>query len=239
MAFAQLCLLLSNLSVSPERSQFRRYETIVLTCAAKSTGWMVRRNTSLHLNQKCQFGWGVPTESSCSIDTAYPSDSGAYWCENDRGERSNAVNLTVSISPVILESPVYPVTEGDAVTLRCSFKEEHQSSSNFSANFYKDGEFVGEGTGGRMVLTPISKSEEGFYTCEDSSRKIMSARSWLAVRAKVNPPEDPPTAAEDPPHFIWIRIIAGSLIFILHAVIFLLCLCSIRRWARGRAAARK
>ncbi|XP_024144219.1 low affinity immunoglobulin gamma Fc region receptor II-b isoform X2 [Oryzias melastigma] len=238
MEFAQLCLILSSLTVSPERSQFRHYETIILSCAANSTGWMVRRNTSYHFSQKCQFGWGVPKESSCKIDTAYPSDSGAYWCENNHGGCSNVVNLTVTASPLILESPVHPVTEGDSVTLRCSYKDERliSSTSNFSTNFYKDGQLIGEEKEGRMVITIISMSAEGFYSCEDPSRGKTSEKSWVGVRARVIPPEDPPT---DPPHFLWIRIAAGALIFILYAVILLLCLCSIRRWARGRAAARK
>ncbi|XP_020567116.1 Fc receptor-like A isoform X1 [Oryzias latipes] len=229
MEVAQLCLMLSTLSISPERSQFRRYETIFLNCEANSTGWTVKRNTSMRFNQNCQYGWGIPEESSCRIDTAYPSDTGVYWCQNDHGECSNVVNVTVTESPVIMESPPYGVTEGDSVTLRCSYKEEHQdsSTSNFSANFYQDGEFLEEGKEGRMVLTSISRSSEGFYTCEHSSRRKMSAKSWLAVKAKVKLPEAPPTP--DPPHIIWIRITAGVMVFVLHITVFLLCLYTYRR----------
>uniref|UniRef100_A0A8C7XW04 Ig-like domain-containing protein n=1 Tax=Oryzias sinensis TaxID=183150 RepID=A0A8C7XW04_9TELE len=234
-----LCLRtsFSTLSISPERSQFRRYEIIFLNCAANSTGWTVKRNTSLHFNQNCQYGWGIPGESSCRIDTAYPSDTGVYWCENDHGECSNVVNVTVTESPVIMESPPYGVTEGDSVTLRCSYKDEHQgsSTSNFSANFYQDGEFIREEEEGRMVLTSISQSSEGFYSCEHSSRRKMSTKSWLAVKGKsaVQLPEAPPTI--DSPHIIWIRITAGVMVFVLHIMVFLLCLYTYRSWARGNA----
>uniref|UniRef100_A0A3P9LIZ2 Ig-like domain-containing protein n=1 Tax=Oryzias latipes TaxID=8090 RepID=A0A3P9LIZ2_ORYLA len=248
MALASLCLLLSTLSISPERSQFRRYDTIVLSCApphASSTGWTVKRNTSKHFNQKCQYGWGTPRESSCKIDTAYPSDTGVYWCENDHGECSNVVNVTVTESPVIMESPPYGVTEGDSVTLRCSYKEEHQgsSTSNFNANFYKDGELIGKEEEGRMVLTSISQSSEGFYSCEHPSKGKVSTKSWLAVKEKVHPtsmaatptssPSSSPTSS--PTLMFHPMMICSALLFILYSIPSICCVYKYRKWAKVRA----
>ncbi|XP_045919983.1 sialoadhesin-like [Micropterus dolomieu] len=113
----------------------------------------------------------------CIIDNAFASDSGKYWCEAGGGERSNTVNITVTAGPVILESPVLPVMEGEAVTLSCRQKK----MSSLDAHFYKDGLLIGNSSTGNMTIHNVSKSDEGLYKCNISGAGE-SPESRLAVR---------------------------------------------------------
>ncbi|XP_078147981.1 low affinity immunoglobulin gamma Fc region receptor III-like [Centroberyx gerrardi] len=182
MEFTPVCLLLSCLHVSPDSSQLFRYDSVSLSCSDRlnSSGWRVRRNTSDGGVRLCSSGWGVASSgSACTIRNAYPSDSGVYWCESREGERSNSVSITVTDRAVILESPVRPVMEGDAVTLRC---RTQTTPSNLPADFYKDGFLIGTGSAGEMTIHSVSKSDEGLYKCQ--SHLGESPESWLAVQTK-------------------------------------------------------
>ncbi len=92
-------LCVACLRVSPDRSQFFRYNSISLSCEdqLKSTGWKVKRNTSGGGVRACSSGWGsISSGSTCIIRNIYPPDSGVYWCESEDGERSNGVNITIT-----------------------------------------------------------------------------------------------------------------------------------------------
>ncbi|XP_028973666.2 high affinity immunoglobulin gamma Fc receptor I isoform X1 [Esox lucius] len=141
----------ASLLISPDRSQFFEYESVSLRCEIKgnSTEWTLKRYTSTgkHLGSVINY----------KIETAKTSDSGEYWCESTSGEQSNTVNITVHGGHVILESPALPVTERHSVTLRCRLK----TTSNITADFYKDGSFIKTESTGELTIPAVS----GFYKC--------------------------------------------------------------------------
>ncbi|KAM9426161.1 Fc receptor-like protein 5 [Pholidichthys leucotaenia] len=189
MQVTQLCLMLTCLQVSPDRSQFFRYDSVSLTCEdqANSTGWKVKRKTSEGGVRSCTSGWGsISSSSTCIIGNIYPTDSGLYWCEYGN-ERSNTVNIIVTDRLVILDSPATPIPEGTTVTLRC---KELAETPNHIFNFYKDGHSISTNSTGKMIIHSITKSDEGLYKCSISGGEE-SLSSWLAVDA-------PPTSSTAP-----------------------------------------
>ncbi|XP_015257646.1 PREDICTED: Fc receptor-like protein 5 [Cyprinodon variegatus] len=186
MQVTPLCLMLTCLKVSPDRSQFFRYESISLSCEdpLNSTDWKVKRNTSDGGVRLCSSGWGFASAGfSCIIGNTYPKDTGVYWCESDGQERSNVVNITITDRRVILESPTMPVPEGTVVVLRCKAKTD---SSKHRYNFYKDGRIIMSNTSGEISIFSASRSDEGLYTC-GASGLGESEGSWLTVLAPVSP----------------------------------------------------
>ncbi len=87
---------------------------------------------------------------------------------------------TCSDGPVILESPVLPVMEGNTVTLSC---REKKTSSNITADFYKDGHIIARSSTGNLTIHKVSKSNEGLYKCNISDAGE-SVESWLTVRGE-------------------------------------------------------
>ncbi|CAK6979236.1 low affinity immunoglobulin gamma Fc region receptor II-b-like, partial [Scomber scombrus] len=149
--------LFADVRIVPSRLQLFEYECVSFTCegSAGSVGWKVRNNKGViktNPNVTCNY----------CIDVAFESDSGEYWCEGEEGQRSNAVQITVTAGSVVLESPVLPVMEGEAVTLHCRIKT---TSSNITADFYKDGIFIKTESTGNMTIQSVSKSNEGLYKC--------------------------------------------------------------------------
>ncbi|XP_070785868.1 Fc receptor-like protein 5 [Enoplosus armatus] len=200
MQLTPFCLVLCEssyaacLRVSPDRSQFFRYDSISLSCEdpLNSTGWKVKRKTSEGGVRPCSSGWGSSSSgSTCIIGNTYPSDSGLYWCESVDGERSNAVNITITDRTVVLESPALPVSEGAAVTLRCK-PETHSSDHMF--NFYKYGRCIGSSSTGEMTIHSASKSDVGLYKCSIPGGGE-SVGSWLAVEAALPSSSSPPAAS--------------------------------------------
>ncbi|XP_064816876.1 low affinity immunoglobulin gamma Fc region receptor II-b-like, partial [Oncorhynchus masou masou] len=182
----------ASLSISPDRSQFFKFESVSLSCEVQgnSAGWRVVRNTSRGILSECNTDWGKQQGSSCNV-SLITSHSGVYWCESGSGQHSHAVNITVHAGAVILESPALPVTEGDSVTLRC----RHQvTPSDLTAVFYKDGSLIRAETTGEMTIPAVSKSDEGLYKC--SSSKGESPESWMTVTATT---PRPPTPSSSPP----------------------------------------
>ncbi|XP_062305942.1 basement membrane-specific heparan sulfate proteoglycan core protein-like [Osmerus eperlanus] len=174
-----------SLSVSTNRSQHLVSDSVSLSCELKgnSTGWTLRRYTGRELYTVCSSVKGSTTGSTYRIQSLNKIHSGVFWCESGSGEYSNAVNITVHVVPVILESPVHPVTEGDSVTLRCRHKTPPSSPK---VDFYKDGNLIRNETTGEMTIPAVSQSDEGLYKCTYSDREE-SPQSWLLVRGSVLP----------------------------------------------------
>lgn len=84
---------------------------------------------------------------------------------------------------MILESPVVPVREGDAVTLRCTSRAT--SSANLAADFYKDGLLIGRSSTGDLTLRNVCEADQGFYKCNITGAGE-SPDSWLAVRGEMS-----------------------------------------------------
>ncbi|XP_011485500.1 uncharacterized protein LOC105356317 [Oryzias latipes] len=227
MAITSLCITLAVLSIRPNRSQFFQYDSFAVSCTADSSGWTVKRNTSVHVDQECHRSGGVPGESLCVIEMAYPSDTGVYWCENERGRSSNAVSISVTYAGVILESPPHPLTDGDNVTLSCFYKTETRrtATSDFTANFYKNGVLLGSGAAGRMILTAVSRSDEGLYRCEHPDGEE-SEESWLTVRDRAQ------CGAAAPPLMSRTKLLISSLLFIFYNVFLILFFLKYRLWTR-------
>ncbi|KAK2863493.1 hypothetical protein Q5P01_003026 [Channa striata] len=142
-----------------------------------------------HMSE-CGDGWGRPNGPSCIISMSLTWDSGAYWCESKEGATSNRINITVSGTPVILQSPVLPVMEGQNVSLHCQTKSP---PSELLADFYKDGSLIGTEPTGHMTIHHVTKSDEGVYKCHISSRGE-SPPGWIYVTEKPTTPP-PPTSS--------------------------------------------
>ncbi|XP_035849830.1 low affinity immunoglobulin gamma Fc region receptor II-like isoform X7 [Sander lucioperca] len=179
----------ASLTVSPSRSQMFRGQSVSLSCEEddSSAGWTLRRNTTRENRAECK-DWGKPADSSCILSAIIPLDSGVYWCESREGATSNSINITVTGGPVILQSPVLPVMEGEDLTLYCKTKK----SSNLSADFYKDGSFIRTEPAGHMTIHHVSRSDEGLYKCYISSDGE-SPPSWVSVTGKPTIPPPPPS----------------------------------------------
>ncbi|XP_039679471.1 high affinity immunoglobulin gamma Fc receptor I-like [Perca fluviatilis] len=165
--------------VVPNRQQHFEYESIVVSCEGLEglTGWRVMRKIQ-GVTTTCSSTWSTST-GPCKINNAFPAiDIGEYWCEMGV-KKSNTVNITVTVGSVILESPVLPVMEGEAVTLSCRQK---QTSTNLTTQFFKDGHLMEKSSTGIMTIHSVSKSFEGLYKCRNSGAGE-SPESWLAVRA--------------------------------------------------------
>ncbi|XP_043114504.1 Fc receptor-like protein 3 [Puntigrus tetrazona] len=167
-----------SLRVSPSRTQHFTSDSLSLSCEDQSNSnvWRVRRYTDLWGLKDCSsIPRGSHTGSTCTISYVSTSHTGVYWCESESGEKHHPVNITVH-SEVILESPVHPVTEGDSLTLHCLYR---YTPSNLRADFYKDGSLIQNQTT-EMIISPVSKSHEGFYSCKHPERGE-SPKSWISV----------------------------------------------------------
>ncbi|XP_041820750.1 Fc receptor-like protein 5 [Chelmon rostratus] len=199
--------------VDPNRQQLFQYEPIVVSCEGLQglTGWRVMKKIR-GVVETCSPVWLTST-GPCKIKNAIADlDSGEYWCEV-KGRRSNFVNITVTDGPVILDSPVLPVMDGDAVTLRC---RNRTTSSNHTAEFFKDGHFMLRSSTGEMTLHSVSTSDEGLYKCSISGVGG-SLESRLTVRAHEEEP--PPSSHQD--LLLSLRLYIGlSVLALLLLVVF-------------------
>ncbi|XP_045557694.1 basement membrane-specific heparan sulfate proteoglycan core protein isoform X2 [Salmo salar] len=201
-----------SLTVNPNTTQHFRWTSLSLSCELKgnSTGWRLKRYTETAWQSECPSTWRSITESTCTITSLDTWSSGVFWCESGSGEYSNAVNITVNDGDVSLESPVHPVTEGDSVTLTCTFRYQ-ETNPKLKADFYKDGVLIKNETTGEMTIPTVSKSDEGFYKCKSGERE--SPESWVTVR--VSPVVSPGSSTSVLVGVVVGLVVAGVLLVIL------------------------
>ncbi|XP_019209781.1 low affinity immunoglobulin gamma Fc region receptor II isoform X1 [Oreochromis niloticus] len=216
MEIATLCAVIASLRVVPNRSQFFQYESVNMSCGEQenSSEWRVKRNTSSHINTTCPSSSNGIDESHCFISDLYPADTGVYWCESAAGECFDAITITVAAGSVILEGPAHPVMEGDTVTLHC--RHNADSSSSFTATFYKNDDLIGSSSTGNLTIHRVSKSDEGLYKCNISGVG-QSPDSLLVVVSAAGSPDSSPDSS---PRVI-LPVVGVCLMLIL---LMLLCL---------------
>ncbi|KAF3698144.1 Low affinity immunoglobulin gamma Fc region receptor II Fc gamma receptor IIB [Channa argus] len=204
------------LRIDPNKLQFFEYESISLRCEGSHgpTEWRVLKKL---LSQSTQW---ETSAGSLNITPALVSHSGEYFCENEEGERSNSINITITAGDVILESPAPPLMEGDNVVLRC----RKRSFPNLPSDFYKDGILSNTGYLGEVIIDKVSTSDEGSYKCRISVSHEESSETWLTVTADI--PASQVTATEDgressshPPHPDSLQLFA-----VLRIIFTLFCL---------------
>ncbi|CAI5661079.1 unnamed protein product [Oreochromis niloticus] len=162
--------------IVPNRLQFFEYKSVSVHCEEdnNATEWSVKWNPHEITNSS------HTSSTSPSPYTIYPtfeSHSGEYWCETEHGIKSETVNITITAGFVILESPAYPVKEGNEVIFNCKNKK---SQSEHITDFYKDGVSLGTWYQSSMTIKNVSKSDEGLYKCSiDGAGE--SPESWLTV----------------------------------------------------------
>ncbi|XP_039678259.1 killer cell immunoglobulin-like receptor 2DS1 [Perca fluviatilis] len=222
-----------SLTVSPSSSQIFQGQSVSLSCEEdnSSAGWTLRRNTSDETRTQCGDGWGRPAGSICNISSMVEWYSGVYWCESREGATSNSINITVPGGPVILQSPVLPVTEGEDLTLTCKTK----MSFKLPAGFYKDGSFIRTEPAGHMTIHHVSRSDEGLYKCNISSVGE-SPPSWVSVTGKpttTSPsPSSLPPSASDPLHLL-IRLVCHLVVFCPYCISTFIMVSLYRQRATG------
>uniref|UniRef100_A0A096LZF2 Ig-like domain-containing protein n=1 Tax=Poecilia formosa TaxID=48698 RepID=A0A096LZF2_POEFO len=120
--------------ISPDRLQFFEYESVSVSCEEDKEvkAWRVRRKLHKTSSANDSDACSVPA-ASCSIQYAFESHSGEYWCENHEGEKSRALNISVTAGSVILDVSAQPVKEGSTVTLKCI--QEDTEEPNFETNY--------------------------------------------------------------------------------------------------------
>ncbi|CAI5661017.1 unnamed protein product [Oreochromis niloticus] len=163
--------------ISPNRLQFFEYEAVTFFCDGVIYCEVVHEFKG-KIKSCNKTNMKTPTGSSCNITNIYQDDGGEYWCETEGGNRSNKINITVTVGSVILESPAIPVIEEGNVTLWCRNKT---TSSNVTTGFYKYGHPIHNSSTGNMTIHSVSKSDEGLYKCGISGVGE-SSESWLSVR---------------------------------------------------------
>lgn len=78
----------ATLSIHGDKSQFFQYDSISLMCAAKTSGWTLRKINSSKTFPSC--------DGNCTLLDAMPSDTGIYMCQSEHGRCSNTVSITVT-----------------------------------------------------------------------------------------------------------------------------------------------
>ncbi|XP_026225311.1 low affinity immunoglobulin gamma Fc region receptor II-like isoform X2 [Anabas testudineus] len=188
----QHCSRTSGFRIIPNSLQLFEYKELTFICEGFNVSAGLKVRTIKNIVPNCP-NYIDTSRANCTIDYIFVGDSGEYWCESGDGGRSNIVNIIVTDGPVILESPVLPVMEGDNVTLRCINKE---TSSTPTADFYKNGILIKKGFTGNMVIHNVSKSHEGLYKCRFGAGESPASPLTVTGDVKLESPALPVTEGE-------------------------------------------
>ncbi|XP_075948317.1 uncharacterized protein LOC142950641 [Anarhichas minor] len=231
----------ASLSVSPDRVQHFNKDSLSLSCEGNSTEWRVSRFIKSDSLSHCSV-WGTMTGSTCNMDRYWKS--GVFWCESETqfSNAANITNQLfivkvteclliivrqlvqpadvfepnflfdlVTDGDVILVSPVRPVTEGHSVTLGCKLKTENVLHD---VDFYRNEKLIQHQTRGELIISAVTKSDEGFYKCRgrDSTQglNLTSAESWLSVKYSGDT-----AASSASPVLLVVGLLCGVLLIIL------------------------
>ncbi|KAM8862228.1 uncharacterized protein AB9W97_017730 isoform 2-T2 [Spinachia spinachia] len=208
----------ASLTVSPQRLQHFRTESLSLSCEGNSTEWRVMRADEDGFVSSCS-SWGRMNRSTCNAGDR--ARSAVYWCESAT-QSSNAANITIHSGDVVLVSPVHPVAEGHSVTLGCKLRTENLL---YNVDFYRNDQLLPNGVRGELLLSAVTKSHEGFYKCRGRTSPrgldtLTSAESWLSVK-------DPEEAASSSVSLV--LLVVGLVSGVLLIILLLLFLCRYRR----------
>ncbi|XP_043954476.1 mast/stem cell growth factor receptor Kit-like isoform X2 [Gambusia affinis] len=206
----------ASLSVSPDYSQVLEYQSFSLSCSSSAPGWTIKRfSNQTRKTSSCGEYGDVLSSSVCRVQTAKASDSALYWCESPTKQRSNTVQITVYKyeKPVVLLTPALPVASGRNVNLTCLTR----SPSAASADFYRNGSFIGNGSWS-FLLRSVSTDHEGSYHCRMGAQ--VSPPGWLSVR---DPDPDPDPDSSSPLHSILWKILYApvSIFYFIPTCVFI------------------
>ncbi|KAJ0055702.1 hypothetical protein NL108_009643 [Boleophthalmus pectinirostris] len=233
----------ATVCVSPDSLQLHTYEYISISCPSE---WTVFRQTRFKPTpEKCGGSWGSHKGMNCKVDPTLISDTGLYWCQNQHNQtkRSSAANITISKEKLILESPLFPVKEGQQVTLRCSFKNSKfdDPTSNFNASFFLNGSFLGWFPGGQMVLSSVTQNQhQGLYHCMHPNQN-QSLQSLLIVEPNDAPSSSVPSSSVQPTSPPWpkeiplFRLLCFLALVVLYTFILGISISIYCKWTRARA----
>ncbi|XP_038851452.1 sialoadhesin-like [Salvelinus namaycush] len=155
--------------------------------------WKYRGKNIAEFNSKVVYSPGSQFDGrlemnvinfSLTIRKLTLQDSGEFLvvAETDMQIPTKAVTLQVHAGALILDSPAYPMSEGDSVTLRCTNRYQ-ETNLNPRVDFYKDGVLIRNETTGEMTIPAVSKSDEGSYKCKSNEGE--SPESWVTVRGSI------------------------------------------------------
>ncbi|XP_023693482.2 basement membrane-specific heparan sulfate proteoglycan core protein-like isoform X2 [Paramormyrops kingsleyae] len=170
-----------TLTITPDSRRHFQGDGLSLHCrssCSSTTEWTLK-----HLNEQAIVETGYPGDSmrkrgcqTYNFTSLNSCNTGLYWCESE-GQRTNAIDITVDESPVIIQGPTRSVSHGGNVTLQCRYRR----FSPKNITFYKDGMEIETRGDGRMTMWGVTKEDEGFYWCSGEGTGMISAETWVSV----------------------------------------------------------
>ncbi|CAG5929526.1 unnamed protein product [Menidia menidia] len=154
----------ASLTAIPDAAQILVSGTVSLRCEGESERRLSRLAGGTRLSHyRCG---GADAGSACTIGSQWPQD----WCEFASGRFSNAVNITVQARPVSLSC--------------CPRKHEGAPSDVF---FYHNDKLVQNAGGGRLSLSVVSTSDQGFYRSQRRAVELESENPLFPVLSIAGP----------------------------------------------------